>query len=289
VEAGTGRAGDEGANPDPYLDLLELRFLPSRALVIEVGKVLHPVGAFGPRHYSTSNPLIGSPDNYPTQYPWGAQASGVIGRFDYRLAAISLPLYHEGYAPAPAHRARPAVGAGVTPATGFRIGVSATVGSYLAPDVADQLPAGPAWHSYDQRVLAGDIRFSRGYLELRGEVARAWYQAPTAGTLSGDAEYLEIKYTWTPRLFTATRLERNNYPFIRPVQPTFWIGNVVALYNGEVGIGVRLTRNTLAKVSYRKDYWDVEPENRARFPNGQALAVQFSQRFDPLSWVGVSR
>ncbi|HXV85934.1 MAG TPA: hypothetical protein VD793_04510 [Gemmatimonadales bacterium] len=290
VEAGSARAGDEGADPEPYVDQLEIRYLYSRHLVLEVGKILQPVGAFGPRRYSTSNPLIGAPDSYPTQYPWGLQASGVAGAWDYRIGMVSLPLFRPGYTPQPGHRARAAGGAGITPVTGFRIGLSGTYGPYLSADLASQLPpGGGAWHSYQQAVIAGDLRFSRGYLEVRAEVARSWYDAPTAGVLNGDAEYVELKYTWTPRFFTATRWERNNYPFIRPVAPTFWIANVVALYDGEVGAGYRVGRNGLVKLSFRKDYWDVDAADRGRFPNGYAAAVQVAHRFNPLSWIGWSR
>ena len=48
-----------------------------------------PVGAFGRRRLSPSNPLIGAPDLYPTAYPWGVTVSGGVGHFDYALGAVS--------------------------------------------------------------------------------------------------------------------------------------------------------------------------------------------------------
>jgi hypothetical protein len=38
-----------------------------------------------------------------------------------------------------------------------------------------------------------------------------------------------------------------------------------------------------------KDRWDVEPERRANFPDGYALAGQVAWTFDALSWMGPLR
>ena len=69
-------------------------------------------------------------------YPLGIIVSGVRGQWDYRFGAVSLPVSNERYVGKAAHRLRPALGAGVTPAAGFHIGISFTHGPYL-PDSLD--------------------------------------------------------------------------------------------------------------------------------------------------------
>jgi len=266
-------------------DLLALRWVASRLAVIDVGKFATPVGAFANRRFSNLNPLIGMPDMYSVTYPWGAQLSGTTARFDYRAAIVSLPAVREGYSPEPGARPRPAVGAGYTPVPEFRIGASATWGPYLSEDVAGSIPAGSAWWEYDQGVLAFDTRFSRGYFELRSELALSRYDVPTkAETSDGLAFYVEAKQTWTPRFFTAIRGERNDYPFIRPISASNWIARNTVLYNVEIGAGFRAMRQVLLKASYRGAWYDVDPSLRATLPDGHAFVVQFSYDADIKSW-----
>ena len=49
--------------------------------------MFHPIGAFGPRVFSTRNPLIGMPDGYSPVYPLGAHGERESGDFDYRAGA----------------------------------------------------------------------------------------------------------------------------------------------------------------------------------------------------------
>ena len=137
----------------------------------------------------------------------------------------------------------------------------------------------------DQQVLAFDTRFSRGYFELRGELALSRYDVPTqAGTSDGVAFYLEAKQTWTPRLFTAIRGERNDYPFIRPISATSWIARNTVLYSTELGVGFRAMRGMLIKASYRGVWYDVDPSLSATLPDGYAFALQFSYDADIKGW-----
>ena len=47
------------------VDQLSLRHVASPAIVLEGGRLYHPVGAFAARCLSVSDPLIGLPDGYP--------------------------------------------------------------------------------------------------------------------------------------------------------------------------------------------------------------------------------
>jgi hypothetical protein len=280
-----GKGSEEGETEVDY-DQLIVRFLPSPLAVVDVGKFPTPLGAFANRRLSTMNPLIGAPDGYPVQYPWGATLSGIAGRFDYRAAVVSLPATHEDYVPDPSPAARPVLGAGFTPIPELRIGASVTWGPYLNDTLAAVLPPGADWKSYSQRVLGFDTRISRGYFEFHGELALSRYDVPThTDAADGVNYYAEVKQTWTPRFFTALRVERNDYPFIRPVTATNWIVRSADGYNAEIGIGVRAARGALVKASYRRLWWKADPSAPQTPPDGYAFAIQASWHFDVKDWI----
>jgi len=88
----------------------------------------------------------------------------------------------------------------VTLFTGLRFGASYTEGPYLNRHLDEFLPPGAGWKDFDQRLLGFDVQFSRGYLELNGELFFSEYDVPTfSKSVDGTAYYLELKYTWTPR------------------------------------------------------------------------------------------
>ena len=279
LETGNGRPPRDVANgTETQLEQALLRYAFSPGLVVDAGKLLSPMGTFGLRRLPMTNPLIGSPDSYPVSYPWGAQVSGAAGLFDYRAAVVSLAATNTKYVPEPGAAPHVALGAGVTPNPALRIGASYTAGPYLSDAISDSLGAGTDWRDYAQRLLAFDARFSRGYLEFNGELAYSSYDVPGHDkAFDGTAYYGELKYTWAPRFFTALRLERNKYPFVRPKIGGIWTASDASFYNLEVGAAYRLTRETLAKVSIERDDW----VNR---PGGHAVSFQLSRQFDIASW-----
>lgn len=278
LEGGNARH-EEGT--EWYTDMAGLRFTASDAFVIDAGRIAPPVGAFASRRYANRNPLVGAPDAYPVHYPWGVQVSGVRGIADYRTAVVSLPVSDERYLPATTARLRPALGVGITPAIGVRVGLSGTWGPYLNDGLTASQLAGRPWHAYEQRIVALDAVVTHGYLELRGEMAVARYDVPdTTQTVNGFTWYGEAKYTVTPRVFVATRLERNDYAYIQPRGDGGWIASPTNMYNGELGAGYRLGARTLLKGSVRADRWKVRPELRPMLPDGVAFALQLSRSFD---------
>lgn len=280
LEAETGTARREEGS-EVYLEQYGVRWSPSDALTLQGGKMAHPVGVFSTRHLSFRNPLVGAPDGYSLTYPMGVQLSGAIATIDYRAAVVDEPLWHEGYTPEPSAAPRPAVGVGITPFTGFRIGASATAGPYLRNDLATTLYAGRDWRSYRQRILAGDVQFSRGYLELNAELAAGSYDVPgRAEPIPGLTWYVEGKYTFTPRFYLATRAERNDYPFIEPRTGTVWTASRSDFTDIEVGGGFRIRSSTLLKASVRADHRVPTPNPFAPQASGRAVAVQLSQTFD---------
>lgn len=269
-----------------YGNQLGVRYARTPALVIDVGKMTPVIGTFAPRHFSTRNPLIGTPDGYSLQYPFGAKVSGDVGKFDYRVAIVSLPTTHVGYEPEPSAYLRPAFGAGITPMIGLRLGGSFTVGPYLNKDDASSLPAGTTWSDFHQHVVALDWAYAHGYLETHAEAARGTYDVPGRGSITGFTYYGEAKYTLTPRFFVAARAERNKYPFIRETATTgAYTARLTDFVDGEIGGGYRVSTSTLIKASVRGDRWWVRPGAGFRGLGGHAIAIQVSQAFDAMSWI----
>lgn len=281
--------GSAAGDTELALDQAGIRWTSSPTLVVDAGILTHPVGAFGGRRLSNRNPLIGAPDGYPVMYPVGVQLSGAAGMFDWRMAAVSLPVTNERYTPAPTARARPAFGMGITPAIGVRIGGSYTRGAYLNCDLPESLLAGGAWSDYAQRLAAIDVQASRGYLELWGEVAHGTYDVPGQPRATGTAAYIESRYTFSPRWYVAARAERNDYPYITPRGDSAWMTPMADVRNVEAGIGFRMSPSRLLKLSWRRDRWHVAPQQRATLPDGYAVAFQFSQGFELLPWPGSRR
>lgn len=251
-----GNLADESV--EVYGEQLSLRYLPARALVLEGGKMLMPVGQFGARRLPHTNPLIGTPDAYPTLYPWGATASGAVGSFDYRVGVMSLPVVNVRYTPEAGHRLRPVASIGWSAGPAFRVGASVTRGPYLSSDVGALLPPGEEWTAYTQDIIAAEARFALGYVEARAEAQWSSYEVPTRGD-------------------PAARFEDYRYPFVLPVSPSFWVGSETTQRNREVGAEYRFGPSTLLKASVRLDHWPVhELPNGQRFPDGYAVAVQGS-------------
>lgn len=277
-----GESGTRGEIEQAFLRYVA----PEKAhLMIDVGRVVFPIGNFSKRYFSSVNPLIGSPDSYDVSYPEGVVVTGAASFFDYRVAVIDRPLANKKYVPEADAAWRPAVDLGFTPVIGLRIGAYVTQGPYLSRAVEPMLPAGERWRDFDQRVAGLELEFSRGHFELNGDWAFSTYDVPTKGGVSrGQAWFLEPKYTWTPRLFTALRLEKNDYPYIQPIDSSSWIAQNVTFHDVEAGIGWRFTPDLVLKASYRRDRWDVSESMESFFPNGYSCGVQLSYSFDVRSW-----
>ncbi|HEX8945101.1 MAG TPA: hypothetical protein VF785_18335 [Gemmatimonadaceae bacterium] len=288
IEGGSARY--ETTSTEVSSDQFGLRYTVSPQFVVDAGKLTPVIGTFASRHFSTRNPLIGVPDGYSLEYPYGVEVFGEAYKFDYRVAAVSRPTSHVGYEPDPTPRLRPAIGGGFTPMIGLRLGASFTVGPYLNDNVAATALKGERWTDFHQRVMAFDASFSHGYLETHAEAARGSYDIPS-GKITGFTYYGEAKYTLTPRFFVAARAERNKYPFIRPTSATApatatWSARLTDFVDGEIGGGYRLSPSTLLKASVRGDRWWV----RATSPGflgqgGHAVALQVSQAFDLADWL----
>src|SRR5262245_43873551 len=220
-----GKASSEGeANADLEQALLRWTAPAKVRLTVDAGRIVTPYGNFSRRYLSNVNPLIGAPDGYGVDYPIGAVVAGAVSRFDYRVAVTDSPLVNKKYVPPPGEAYRPGLEIGVTPIVGLRFGAYATRGPYLGPSISASIPGGESWRSFEQRVAALNCEFSRGHFALNAEYAASDYEVPAQASRSkGRLWFVEPAYAWTPRLFTALRLEANDYPYIMPISSSFWI------------------------------------------------------------------
>lgn len=253
---------------------------------IEAGKFLSPFNAYLVYYLSTQNPLIGHPIGDYSTYPLGIQAAGSADWFDFRAAMVDLPPASPEYLMgAPDSAFRPELGFGVTPMTGLRIGVAYSKGPYLNRESGEYLPAGSDWKSFDQRLFDVDFQFSRGYAELNGAVIFSRYEVPFHNQkVDYTNAFVELKYTWTPRLFSAVRLQIIEYPFVSYLGDMAWQAGGGTVHDMEIGLGYRFGPDTLLKVDYRFDHWKAQSYQGYIYPDGHSLGLQLSHQFDVRSW-----
>jgi len=271
------------------LDQLAIRYTRQSApwLYFEAGKILSPLAAYSERRLSTRNPLIGQPYLYTRAYPWGAKIVGSADWFDYQLAWVDPSRSDGDYQviePDPAFR--PVLSAGVTPFTGLRFGLSWTRGPYLNREVENHLPAGSRWRDFDQDVVGLDFQFSRGYLEFNGQLLRTGHEVPGHEADPEDLSYfLELKYTWTPRLYGALRYHDVELSYVDYPAYGYWRTEARKFRALEVGIGYRFNPELLLKVVYQADDWEGYGYGYGYYgnPGGRALGMQLSWSFDLLS------
>lgn len=287
AEVEGGDTTDEGET-EAEVEQLFVRYTSPGAsrFSVDLGKIVAPFGDFSRRYLSNVNPLIGAPDSYSVAYPIGIVVGAQASAVNYRVAFLDTPTVNENYVPDFDPAFRPAVAVGITPTMGLRVGTYYTWGPYLGHDVEAFIPGGEGWRDFDQQVLGVETEFSRGYFELHADFAVSRTEVPTKSQASpGQAWFVEPKYTWTPRFFTALRIERNDYPYIEPISSSFWIASNALFYDVEAGIGWRFTPDLVVKASYRRDRWKVDDSLRPMLPDGHAFAVQLSYAFNVNGWV----
>jgi len=135
---------------------------------------------------------------------------------------------------------------------------------------------------YREEVVGLDVQFSRGHFELNGEHTRSRLEVPGSGSDRGWVAYIEPRYAWSPRWFTALRLERGRRLSVEPQAGTAGLAETERLYDLEAGIGFRIGPGLLVKASYRTDLAPNDPASAAE--GGHAFAMQLSYNFDVNSW-----
>lgn len=290
-----GRFEDGGAGGYQWVETDEDRAVLEQAwirfetsgpigLVAQAGRMPYPIGSFSRRYLSSQNPLIGQPVVYDLRYPHAIQITMTAGPVDVTAAAVDRPLMHQIYLEEPDASLRPALAAGVTPVTGLRFGAYATWGPYLSRGVRPYLyPGGGGWRDYRQRVTGLELAYSRGHFELNAEMTRSLFEMPGEPDERGVVWYLEPKYTWSPRWFSALRLQRNEQTSVWLPWGGGWYVTDEGSWDVEAGTGFRISPDAVIKVSYRVERSAEYPSNTPVVDH--ALALQLSTGFDVRSWL----
>jgi len=287
VAVGSAYGGDGTGRPEHELEQAYVRApVGATRLFVEAGRIHLPLGNFASRYLSRTNPLVGDPMGYDASYPLGVQLAGSAGRLDFRVAAVDEPLVYERYLPVEPQSAwRPAVAGGFTPRPWLRAGAYATAGPYLNADLEALMPPGADWKDYGQRVVGTELRVGRGHFELNADHAWTRHDVPTHDdTFDGRTWFVELRRTWTPRWFSAVRVEGSRAVYLRPPEPGDWNAYDVNVRAAEIGLGWRLSADTVVKASWRGDRFRVEEAYAPYFPHGHAFAILLAQSFDVRSW-----
>jgi hypothetical protein len=193
-----------------------------------------------------------------SSYPLGAMVTLSTARWDARAALVnSAPVrsYIVGGGSNPSATPVFEAGAGITPTTGLRLGVSFAHGAYLT---ADELA--PAAGAGDRNVtlvgFEGDYAFR--YTKLTGEFIRDDFTTPTQSAIA-YTWFIQGTQTLTPRWYIAGRHEGTS-------SPVFGTGAAFAaqprILAAELTAGYRAARDITLKASYyaRQPYgrldWD---------------------------------
>ncbi len=94
---------------------------------------------------------------------------------------------------------------------------------------------------------------------------------------------MELKYTWTPRLYGAARFGKYEAAYIAYDSDTYGLPRVTPgreFSDLEIGLGYRLSSNVLFKVAYSSDHWSEDDTLDNPLRNGHSVGLQLSWHFD---------
>lgn len=295
--------------PQARLDEYALRFTPweDGRLSVALGKFAPAFGQWIERHLSWDNPFVSAPLVYENALPiedfsapdlpyhgrredekyeyisevWGpSYSSGVaiagrIDRFEYafKVANASLSSRPESWDATRIGFEYPSVTArlGYRPNESWNFGFSGSDGAYFRPDAEPSLPPGKDRGDYHETVLAQDISYAHGHLQLWAEFHEVRFEIPRLGDGESFGYFLEAKYKFTPQFFGALRW---NQQFFNEISDG--IGGRIQfapdIARLELGLIYRITEHMQLKLEYY-------PEDEEGGDFSHNFATQFTVRF----------
>jgi hypothetical protein len=185
-------------------------------------------------------------------YPLGAQLTVSSGLWDARTAVVnSAPVRHYAVGAATNPRQTPVLvaGAGVTPTTGLRIGISFARGFYATPEeILVRVSRGRSI-----TMAGGEGEWAFGGTKLSAEVLRTAFDALGTTALAYEW-FVQGQQTLSPRWFVAARREGTSAP---PLINGIVVGSRAELGVFEVTAGFRVNRDITLRSSYytRRSYF----------------------------------
>ena len=244
------------------------------AMRLEVGYNVSPIGLGIPDTRPSLNPLIGPHLSYVSPmpafdvtvprvsaisqtYPLGAQFTFSSEHWDTRGALVnSAPTRNYSLGRPGLPRQTPAfvAGAGVTPLTGLRLGVSLAQGNYAtAAEVTGSAPS-----DRSVTMVGGEGEYAFGYTKVGGEIVRSRFERSVGSAIAYEY-FVQGAQTLTPRWFVAARHESTLAP---PLITATVVGSRTRLSVVETTMGFRVTPEVTLRTSYytRRSYgaaaWD---------------------------------
>ena len=215
------------------------------------------------------NPVIWGPS-----YATGVSVSGRVGKVDYavELKNAALSSRPESWDLTDAGFEHPTFNGrlGFRPSYAWNVGLSASTGSYLRPEIKPPLARGHSIDDYRQILFGQDIGFAWRHWQLWVEFYEARFEIPTVGNVDTFSYYAEAKYKFTPQLFGALRW--NQQFFSRLGEGDIPWGRDI--WRADSAIGYRFSAHTQLKLQY-----SLQHENFAPQDFGHVFAVQFTLRF----------
>ena len=238
------------------------------------GHVSKLPGAYPKDEYSDK--FLRSPIIWGPSYTSGLAVFGTVGRFDYALDLknASLSSRPESWDGTQVQWQHPTFGGrlGFRPSEKWKLGISASTGTYLHPDASFSLAPGHRLDDYREILLAQDIGFAWHRWQVWAEFYEARFQIPTVGNVDTFAYYLETKYKFTPQLFGALRWNQHLFGTIRDAtsERVPWGRD---LWRADAAVGYRPTPHSQLKLQYSLSY-----EN-GPLDYSHTVAAQFTIRF----------
>jgi hypothetical protein len=294
------------------LDEYALRVTPwsDERFSVQLGKFATVVGNWVPRHLSWDNPFINAPLVYENvtpindkeapaspldfvsrfhnekyefnpviwgpNYTTGMSVSGRVDRFDYAVEVknASLSSRPESWSATEVGFDNPTVSGriGFRPSQMWNIGISASEGPYLRPEVFS-LPNGRDISDYREFLVGQDVSFAWHHLQIWAEFYEASFQVPRVGDADTFAYYLEAKYKLAPQVFVAARW---NQQLFGDVEDALHVDHQWGHDLGRIdfSVGYRFTENTQLKLEYSFQKETSGPGNE-----NNIVAAQLTVRF----------
>lgn len=269
------------------------------ALAVKAGKLSSAFGAFPLRYDDMVNPLLDQPlpYNYLLKQPSSTSAKiyarppvtlyglpavefdfswrRLDSRFQFTTSSPYNPIgfFKSGQYP------QWTAGGGYTIRQGFRVGISAYRGPWLAGSLSSLVPTGLSATNFPAGAVGLDVQWARGRWSASGEWDRFVFHFPyLSNAPTVNFAYAELKVIVRPRWYAAFRAnyQIDNHAVVGGVQSATTVYPNRQYY--EVAVGFRPNRFELLKVGYE---WAKVANGAVNHNN--VFGVQFVTSFNGLS------
>jgi len=281
-----------GTRPDWDVQMYQASLRYERAgrvsLRVDTGYIASPIGLGLFDTNPKANPTISGHSSYfvpmlpfdtggprvpaiASTYPFGSLLSVSADRWDARAAVVNsspVRISIPGVSTNP--RATPVFegGAGISPAIGFRLGISFARGAYAtSAELSPQAVPGDR----DLRMIGVEGEYAIRYTKVSGEVIHDTFVQP-GGDRTAYAWFVQATQTLTPRWFVSARHEGTTAPVAGNSLGT---ASQPRMSTGELTAGFRASRDVIVKASY----YARQPYGRPDRDHQGGLSVVWQHRF----------